>query len=139
MSDIEKQLSHIRPSLRIVAPQTYYISWGFAVFNVLAGLSLMNFPQTQFLIVGAINLKAWAIIFVVMGVLFLYALLTNQWRMLRSLHLMGVMVKTVWLMELVARAIVGKSFVLVCIWALLLYLQAVTYRYFTPVESRNVR
>jgi hypothetical protein len=49
--------------------------------------------------------------------------------------LTGVFIKLVWLLELVARAVAGKSFILVFIWALLTYIQMVTYIYFTPVKS----
>lgn len=139
MRNIERTLQDIRPSLRLVAPLTYYISWGFGIFNILAGASLVNFPQTKFLIVGAIDLKVWAILFMCLGSGFVYTLFTNNWRGTRTLMLAGVLIKTAWLMELIARAVVGRSFILVFIWALLLYLQAVTYKYFTPVENRNVR
>ena len=137
--NLEKTLRDIRPGLRLIAPQTYFVSWGFGVFNILAGLSLFNFPQQRFLIAGAIGLKVWSVIFIVLGVGFVYMLRANNWRGTRLLHLAGVVVKTAWLLELVARSVVGKSFILVCIWALLLYLQIVTYIYFTPVENRDVR
>lgn len=139
MRNIDKRLREIRPSLRLVAPLTYYISWGFAVFNILAGLSLVNFPQTKFLIVGAVDLRVWAALFIFLGTSFTYSLVMNDWRTVRILHLGGVVIKTAWLMELIARAVVGRSFILVFIWLLLLYLQAVTFRYFTPVENRDVR
>lgn len=138
MSRIDRTLKEIRPGLRLVAPQTYYISWGFGLFNILAGLSLFNFPQQKFLIVGAISLRIWSVLFVFFGLLFIYTLLTNNWRGTRFLHITGVAIKTAWLLELVTRSIAGKSLILVFIWALLIYLQAITYIYFTPVESKDV-
>lgn len=137
MSSIEKTLSEIRPSLRIVAPLTYYISWGFAIFNVLVSAPLYLIGDFKFVLVGAISIKIWSALFMLTGFLFAYGLVVNNWRLTRNLMLAGVAIKSAWLMELLARAVTGRSFILVAIWALILYLQIVTYIYFTPVRSKN--
>jgi len=128
-------IKNIKPSLRLVAPLTFYIAAGYAVFNITAGMTLFNFPATKFLIVGAISLKIWALIFIILGCISVFELFINNWRAIRGLMLVGIFVKGAWLMELIARSINGKSFILALIWALLLYLQAATYIYFTPVKN----
>lgn len=139
MDNIDKVLRDIRPKLRVVAPLTYFISWGFAIFNVAISVPLYRINEESFLIVGVVSTKIWAAAFFVMGFLIMYALLKNKWKLDQNLMLLGVFLKSAWLMELIARTVNGKSFILVAIWSLLLYLQFVAYLYFTPVERNNVR
>ena len=137
MHGIDKALRDIRPSLRIVAPMTYYIAWGFALFNVVVSAPLYRINEDVFGILGAISLKVWAIIFMLNGLILAYTLLVNKWKSTRGLMLVGVCINSAWLMELIARTTNGKSFILVAIWGLIVYLQAVTYLYFTPQEPKS--
>lgn len=139
MRDINKTLKEIRPHLRQVAPLTYYTCWGFAIFNMSVAIPLFRINQETFLIVGVISLKVWALLFTSMGLLMAYALVRNDWKLTRGLMIIGVGIKASWLMELLVRATSGKSFVLATIWALLVYLQFISYLYFTPVGPRNGR
>lgn len=139
MDDIERAIKDIRPSLKAVAPITYYCCWVFAVFNVAVSIPLFNVNETSFVIVGAISLQIWSTVFMVMGLTIAYSLMVNSWRLSRALMLIGVFVKSAWLMELIARTTSGKSFILVVIWATLIGLQGVIFTYFTPIGTRHVR
>lgn len=139
MREIDRKLKELRPSLRHVAPLTFFNSVGFALFNLVTGILFFFFPVTNFVIVGIISLKLWAILFASLGLVFLFALWSNNWQVTRRMHLLGIFVKTAWLMELVARLPTRgyAGLVLVFVWGLLIYLQFITYVYFTPVKRRD--
>lgn len=137
MSNIDRTLKDIRPSIRAIAPLTYYICWGFALFNIAVSIPLYRLNEVNFSIVGAISIKVWAVIFLLMGLVKLWSLIVNNWKLARTLLIVGVAIKSAWLMELLARTVNGKSFILVAIWALLIYLESTTYVHFIPVERRN--
>lgn len=128
----------IRPPLRVVAPLTFYITIGYAVFNICIGILLYStIVSSSLRVAGILSLQSWGFIFLSMGALNIVGVKLDNWKFIKRLMLFGVMVKTVWLMELISEAIVGGSPALVFIWALLLYLQAATYVYFTPVKSND--
>ena len=135
MTETGKAISIIRPSLRHIAPLSFWFSLGFALFNLFVGFGLFIAQiLTSFRVVGIIPLKIWGIIFMVHGLLMLYFLFVNSWKMTRLFNLIGVGIKTMWWFELVSSVVSGASpfpFLLI-IWSLLLFLQAVLYIYFTP-------
>lgn len=133
MSDIEQTIKSIRPRLKDVAPQTFWFSIGFAIFNLVVGIALFNTTiLTSLQLVGVIPLKIWALMFMAHGVYMLIALAMNDWKITRFIHLAGLLIKSAWWMELLAATVAGRSPFLLFIWSLLLFLQAVVWIYFTP-------
>jgi len=130
MTQIDRQLKEVRPSLRLVAPHTFYTGLGFAVFNIVMGAISFNYLSSRLTLIGVVGIKTWAVLFECIGLLFFYSLVINNWRLLRQLMLIGICVKTAWLMELLA----DQKFVLSTLWLLILYLQCLNYIYFTPVN-----
>lgn len=141
MSDVDKTLSKIRPKLRHVAPMAFWFSAGFAVFNILIGIGLLNAKILITLkIAGIIPLKLWGLIFLVLGVFMVYSLVINRWQLTKNLNMVGIGVKLAWWLELLSELISGtsKTPFLMIIWTLLLFFQFIVYIYFTP-ELENDR
>jgi hypothetical protein len=137
MSDISHTIKQIRPSLRDVAPQTFWFSIGFGIFNTVLGIALYKATILYTLkLVGVIPIKAWALIFLVHGLAMLGSLVVNNWKMTRILHAVGVFLKSAWWLELLAATITSRSIFLLYIWSLLLFLQIIVWIYFTPRVDR---
>lgn len=138
MADIDKIIKEIRPSLRKVSPLTYYFTIGFGLFNVLVGLGLYQLNVlVKLKVVGIIPVRYWGIIFLIVGLLTLYFILTNNWKVSRNLTLIGVTIKSAWWLELFVTFLVNHSPFLLFIWSLLLYFQILVYIYFTPRVKQN--
>lgn len=137
MSNINQTIKEIRPSLRDVAPQTFWFTIGFGAFNTIIGIALYNVTILYSLkLVGVIPVKAWALIFLLHGLAMLGSLIFNNWKFTRLLHAVGVFIKSAWWLELLAVTITGRSAFLLYIWSLLLFLQIIVWIYFTPRVSR---
>lgn len=138
MTNIDKRLKEIRPSLKQIAPQTYWSSIGFGLFNVIIGLALItNNVLVTLHVVGIIPLNIWGVIFLIHGMLMLFAIATNSWKMARVMHSIAIVIKGAWWCELLAIVLTGKGAILLYIWSLLLFLQITIYYYFTPRVSRD--
>jgi hypothetical protein len=138
MTNIDRTLKRIRPRLRDVAPQTFWFSIGFGVFNAVVGLALYNISILYTLrLVGVIPLKAWGFIFMLHGIFLLGSLIVNNWSFTRSLHFFGVALKSAWWLELLAVTISGRSPFLLYVWSLLLFLQIIVCIFFTPRVNRD--
>lgn len=138
MSSIDKTIRAIRPSLRLAAPQTYWFSLGFGVFNLVIGSLILNgqiFVTLQ--VIGAVPLSVWALLFIVHGASMLAALYINSWKFTRSLNVVGVGIKVAWLLEVVAITIAGRSSFILVVWLLLLFFQIINFLYFMPRVSRE--
>lgn len=137
MSNIDKTIREIRPSLRVAAPQTYWFTLGFGVFNILLGAAIYNTVALYSLdIVNLIPVKAWGAIFVVHGLALVISLLVNEWNLTKFFHYVGTAIKTAWWMALLSYALSGHSPALLFVWSLLLYMQVITIIYFTPRFKR---
>lgn len=144
MTEVDKIIKIIRPSLRVIAPHTYWFTIGFGTFNLLTGLFLLGIPGLVRLeLLGVLSIKVWAGVFIMMGVSSLYFILTNNWKISRNFSLIGVILKSAWWLELLSIIIIDHSPYMILIkalflvWSLLLYLQIFTYIYFTPKVSRD--
>lgn len=144
MTEVDKIIKIIRPSLRVVAPHTYWFTIGFGTFNLLVGIFLLGIPGLVKLeLLSIFNIKVWAAIFLIMGLSSIYFILRNSWKVSRKLALVGVILKAAWWFELLSVIITDQSPYMVLVkalflvWSLLLYLQIFTYIYFTPKASRD--
>lgn len=138
MSSIERTLKNIRPSLRLAAPQTYWFSIGFGLFNVFVGLALYNLKILVTLnLVGIIPINVWGLIFLFHGVSILFSLFANNWKLTRYLNILGVAIKTAWWLELASITLIGRSPFLLYVWSLLLFFQVINCIYFMPRVRRE--
>lgn len=125
-----------RPPLRIIAPLSYYLCWGFIVINFTLSFGLFTFLQGTLplkLVSNIIPLKAWAIIFLAIGVGLLYTLVRNLWREVRWMLLIALTVKALWATAFLIQSLISPQVTLAfMLWALFAYTEALTYIYFTP-------
>lgn len=137
MSDIDKTIKAIRPSLRFAAPQTYWFSICFGLFNITIGYALfVRVIAVHLILLGLIPIMAWGVVFIIHGIAMLGSLVINDWKITRNLHFIGIAIKTAWWLELVAGTAYGNSPAFLIIWSLLLALQFIVWLYFTPRMSR---
>lgn len=140
MGNVDKLIMQARPKLSKAAPMVYWISLGYGVVNVVlgAGLYLLD-AKIGFVIVGSIfTLEVWGTAFGVLGLGMLFSLYRNDWRLLRTFMILGLIVKLMWLIALIIRIADGGSLLLVSIWLFFAYIQVITI-IFSPVvsESKN--
>lgn len=138
MTKVEDTIVNSYPKLRLIAPQSFWFSVIFGVFNAIIGLGLITTTfLTKLIIVGVVPIKVWGAIFIIHGLALLLAVLVNNWKLSRALHLVGVAIKTAWWLELISESFSGVGFPFVLfIWTTLLLLQSVVYLYFYPRIDR---
>lgn len=141
MHEVKHQIKELRPSLRIVAPLTWYIILGFGILNLVLGLSLMKYSfGTPLSIVSRYTpLPLYGVFFVVLGIFMLYNLQRNNWKILRRLLLCGLLIKTIWLYALVVRSFQGGNAIVLSLWLFITYIQAIAYIYFIPTQKGGDR
>ena len=101
MSDIDQVIKDIRPKLRHVAPQTYWASIGFGIFNIVIGISIMNISVLVHLsLLGFVPIQVWGLIFFIHGLGLITGIVINNYRMIRRLLAIGIILKSSWLIEL---------------------------------------
>lgn len=135
MANLEQAMRKIRPSLRIVAPLTYYICWGYALVNILIGIGLflLQHPAAPIAVAEILSYKEWGFIFIAIGVIGLHGLLGNRWNLTRNVLLAGILVKSIWMIALIVRSIiVPETTLITAVWIFLAYVQVLTYIFFIP-------
>lgn len=134
------RMNRARPKLSIVSPLAARIIFGFAICDVLLGISLFLYPQTsagRLAVVGGIfTLVFYASIFVLVGLSMLAALKWNDWRFIRTLMIGRLLLQSIWLYAFAVLTWQSGSPVLLTLWAFLTYVQAVTYVYFLPEKMK---
>lgn len=138
VSGIEQTIRQIKPSLRQIAPYTFWSSIGFGLFNLVVGILLIDsqiFKSLQLL--SFIPMWFWASVFMAHGAAMLLTLITNDWHITRKLHIVGVAIKSGWWLEILAATVAGFSPFLLCVWSLLIFLQVIISMYFTPRLRRD--
>jgi hypothetical protein len=127
----------IRPRLRLIAPQTFWLSLCFSIFNMTVGYAVYNeLILYKLQLLGAVPLRIWGLIFLGHGLCLLASLALNNWRVTKTLHLIGIFMKATWLFESMAAMISGQSAFPLYVWSLLTTIQIVIYVYFTPRSGR---
>lgn len=142
VSDIKKEVRAIRPSLRIVAPGTFYTTILFSVLNIgLVATYPLTFHQIKELqtIIG-LPIWMWLVVFGVYGFLLAMFLLLNEWKHLKQLYGVGIVIKTAWLFQLTSIWITEHDPVILLLdilWGALTWLTISTFVYFTlPRDGR---
>ena len=137
MQNIEKELSKVRPHIKLVNPVVARGIYGFGIFNILLGISLF-FQQSRFegnvvILNFLLDFQLWGFIFFALGCYMLYAYHSNKWEGMRRSQLIAVFFKSVWLAALFIRFISDyDNSVLLIIWAFIVYIQVLFYVFYSP-------
>lgn len=139
MSNLKHQLRKARPSLKMVSPLAHWTVMIMAVFNILLGASLLllidqNRLSAPLIIVNSLfTYKFWGIVFITIGVMKIYALLSNRWGLARLTLMLGVSVKAAWAVALIIRILVSPgTFFITLLWCTIALLQMGAYIWFLP-------
>lgn len=142
------ELAKARPTLRMVSPQSHWFVFIMGVFNVALGLTLLfgldkSRLSAPLIVVNEVfSYTFWAVVFITIGVVKLYALATNNWWLSRKTLLLGVSVKAMWAVALIFRIFISPGTVfLTLMWLTIAALQMVCYIFFMPpnIGSFNQR
>lgn len=147
MTNIEKQLQHARPRLKLVSPLAHWTVLVMAWFNILLGSAMLLvldhriFSSPLLIVNDVFTFQFWGILFLGLGLLKLWSLKINDWRLSRNTLLLGVAVKAAWMVALTFRSVIEPQtlFINLC-WITIALLQMGAYVYFMPpAVSTNVQ
>jgi hypothetical protein len=142
MSDISRKIANARPPLSKAAPLTFAICWGFAVVNVVLGLGLILLYSTPVPIAVAniLSYREWGVLFLILAIVTAYGLITNNWNITRRTQLIGVLIKTIWMIALIFRSFMFPPTILItAVWFFFVYVQGMTYVHFVPTTPKMDR
>lgn len=146
MNKLVQELREARPTLKQVSPLSFAVLLVMAIFNLLLGLSLLfAVDQNQsrlsapLLIVNDLMpYEFWCAVFIGIGILKLYALKVNDWKLARRTLIIGVSVKGMWAVALIFRVFLSPgSIFLTLTWLCIAALQMACYIFFMPPSSAN--
>ena len=142
-SKLDKELQEARPKLKVVSPLANWIVVVMAVFNLFLGTSFLfaidqNRASASLLIVNDIlTYKFWGIVFIAIGLVKLYSIFTNNWKLARSSLFLGVSVKAAWMVALTIRTFVSPGTVFLnLLWVTIALLQMGAYIWFLPPAEK---
>lgn len=137
--ELKKEIQNARPSLKVVSPLTHWVISSLGIFNILFGVILFlamdaNRVSAPLLIVNELfTYQMWGIIFIVLGVIKLLSLYTNNWSLAKKSLLLGVAIKSTWAIALAVRSFISPgTFLVNMVWVTLAAIQIGTYIYFMP-------
>jgi hypothetical protein len=140
--DIERKIRKAQPRLRKARPLPFWIILIFAFFNIAIGISLyLSFDADRItaslLVVNELfTFKAWGIVFVGVGLVKLYSLITNNWILARHSLLLGVFIKSAWAIALTVRAFTSSGTLLMdLLWVTLALIQIATFIFLVPIDK----
>lgn len=138
MQEIKQQIKELRPSLRQVAPLSWYIVLGFGILNVVLGVSLIKLPVKHIAIISQYT-PSWVYgaMFTILGLLMFWGLIRNNWKLMRRTLAAGLLLKAVWLFALILILLHGGDPYVLSLWLFLTYIQAVAYVFFVPVHVKG--
>jgi len=142
------ELAKARPTLKQVSPMSHWFVTIMGVFNILLGFTLMfgidkNRLSASLIIVNEFSSYTfWGIVFILIGIVKLYALFSNNWWLSRKSLILGVSIKAMWSVALIFRIFIspGTVFITLC-WLCIAALQMCCYIFFMPpnIGSFNQR
>lgn len=140
--DIERKIRKAQPRLRKARPLPFWIILIFAAFNVALGISLyLSFDASRItaslIIVNEVfTFRFWGIVFILVGLLKMYSLVTNNWILARQSLLIGVSIKAAWAVALTVRALTSHGTLLIdLMWVTLALIQISTFIFLVPIEK----
>lgn len=128
-----------KPAFRRVSPIVYYCSWGFAVTNIFFIAPSLFFGGSNGLaLVQHIPSKVWSGVFVALGLTMAFALLSNNWRLIKYVNFTGCLIKSLFTWALIVLTVKDVGAIgITGVWTIMIYVQAVCIIFFTP-EVDNV-
>lgn len=141
-----KTIKQLRPSLRTVAPLTFWICVGYALVNLAIAAILFAIPNSSVkeavipIVNEIMNFKAWAVLFALTSLAFAYGLLRNHWMLIKRTLTVALVLKLIWTYALVYLIATGREeYALAALWAFLSWVQAWTIVFFVPTiaDSRH--
>ena len=137
--ELQKQLHKARPSLRSVSPLAFWIVVIYSVFNFALGISLLfaidqsKITAPLLIVNDFFTYRFWGVVFILVGVLKLFALKTNNWSLSRKSLLVGVGIKAAWAFALIFRSLTSPgTWLVTIIWFALVAIQITTFIFFMP-------
>lgn len=141
-----KALRKARPNLRLIQPVIWWTTNVLGIFNILLGLIMLlgfgdEISYYSLLIVNNfLPFTVWGIVFLLLGLLMLFANLTNRWWLNRNIMFIGVLIKSTWAITMLVRPILFSGTILVAIlWTALALIQAICYVFFAVVPREDKR
>lgn len=123
------------PPYRKIVPWVYWSCWCFAIINLFflspgffigagaTGLALVSIPPQT----------VWGVVFIFLGILMGYALLSNRWKFIKRIIVAGLFLKSLFAWGLVLTLPTSyKNPGVIGIWLGLMCWQALCIIYFTP-------
>lgn len=143
---LKKQIEKARPRLKVVSPLAYWIVLVMGWFNIILGLTfIIGIDSTRFtaplLIVNELlTFDLWGVVFILIGLLKLYSLKVNNWKLSRSTLFLGVSVKAAWMIALTIRSFISPGTLLLNIlWVTVALLQMGAYVWFMPPSTESYK
>lgn len=144
MNKLVHELREARPSLRMVTPMSYYFVLIMAIFNIVLGFTLMygidksRLSASLIIVNEFTSYTFWGIVFIALGLLKIYSLVTNNWWLSRKTLIFGVSIKAMWSVALIFRIFIspGSLFLTLC-WLCIATLQMTCYIFFMPPNVSN--
>lgn len=136
---IRYRLQGARPKLSLVAPLSSYIAWAYVFVNVLLGLGMIflyNTTVAPIAVASILNYPQWGMLFLVASIVGAYALIKNNWKLVRNIQLYGIALKSFWAVALIVRCFAYPQTILItAVWIFLAYVQIGLYIHFIPPLS----
>ena len=137
--DLQRQLRHARPSLKLVSPLAHAVVLIFGLFNLFLGISLIfaidqdRITSPLIIVNDVFNFRFWGIVFILLGSFKLASLKWNSWTASRRSLLLGVAVKSAWAFALIIRSTTNSgTWLITLMWVALAAIQIATFIYFMP-------
>lgn len=138
---LEKQIRHARPKLRAVSPLPYWIILVMGFFNIalgltfLFGLDVSRLTASLLIVNEMLTFQFWGVVFILLGLIKIYALAFNRWTLARNSLFIGVSIKAAWMVALTLRTIISPgTFLLNLLWITIALIQMGAYIWFMPPE-----
>lgn len=140
-SKTKKEILKARPNLSDVSPVSFWFIMLMGVFNLVLGVALFTtFDSDKFtaslIIVNSIfTFQFWGTAFFILGLYKLYSLYINDWWLARRSLLIGVGLKSGWMVALLIRIIEGGTVFLALCWVAIALTQIICYIFFLPPQE----
>lgn len=138
-STLRQQLHKARPKLKSVSPLGYWTVMVMALFNLVFGASLFLLLDTGrvsaplIIVNDFLTYKFWGVLFIAIGLMKMFALLTNRWELARTSLIVGVAIKAAWSIALIIRVLTSPgTFFVTILWLTVASLQMGAYIWFLP-------
>ena len=118
-----------------MSPLTRSICWGFAIVNTLLGAAIAGFYKANvpLAVANILSYDQWGIVFFILGVLGIFALITNRTELVLHTQIASVGIKGIWLIALLVRSITApQTATIALVWLFFTYIQIMVCIHFGP-------